>query len=83
MAVKMKKIMLNNLNVKIVKLLGKLEVQPNLQDRVKDLEEVIANFEQRLIVNNLNVKEDMIEDTVDKKDIVEYIVSTDRSLLVG
>ena len=46
----MKKIMLKSLNVKIVKLLNKLEVQANPQERVKDLEEIIDKFKEKLIV---------------------------------
>ena len=57
MAGKMKKMMLKSLNVKIVKLLDKLEVQTNLQERVKDLEDIIDKFEETLIAKDMNDKE--------------------------
>ena len=69
MAGKRKKMMLKSLNVKIVKLLDKLEVQTNLQERVKDLEEIIDKFEEKLIVNDKKDKEDSVED----KSVKSYI----------
>ena len=57
MAGKRKKMMLKSLNVKIVKLLDKLEVQTNLQERVKDLEDIIDKFEETLIAKDMNDKE--------------------------
>ena len=65
----MTKIMLKALNVKIVKLLDKLDAQTNLQDRVKYLEEIIVNFEEKLTVKDMDDKEDNVEVMTVKEDI--------------
>ena len=72
MAGKMKKRMLSSLNIKIVKLLDKLEVQTNLQERVKDLEEIIDKFGEKFIVKDMNDKEDSVEDVIANEDIDKY-----------
>ena len=48
------------LNVKIGKILDKLEDQTNLQEIVKYLKEIIVKFEDKLIVKDVKDKEDMI-----------------------
>ena len=47
------------LNVKIGKILDKLEDQTNLQEIVKYLKEIIVKFEDKLIVKDVKDKEDM------------------------
>ena len=63
------RIMLKALNVKIVKLLDKLDVQTNLQERVNYLEEIIVKFEEKLTVKDMDDKEDIVEDMTVKEDI--------------
>jgi hypothetical protein len=69
MDVKMTKIMFKALNVKIVKLIDKLDAQTNLQERVNYLEEIIVKFEEKLAVKDMNDKEDNVEDMAVKEDI--------------
>ena len=65
---------IETLNVKIVKLIDKLEVQTILKEIVKDLKEISVKFKENLIVEDMYDKEDNVQDLNDKEDIFPHSI---------